>query len=635
MTYNTGNPVPSRDPRDLIDNAESFDIRVTSRSVRSTPDRLGVPRKTWHGMEQDFAEFLAASGYQFLGEYAPGIQVTAYNQVVRSGGEFWRAAADTSLPYVTTGSGIPEGGAFVSVGDATLRQDLAIGASALVDSKAVEHKGTPLPDILDLELFAWVHKHGAKLDGVTDDGPAIRLALDEIPSTGGELHFPEGSQVKVVGTIFIPQRIPTVGVEGKGVRLIGNNSQIIGDGSSVIFESGSGQYSTVALGGATNWDQPDEGAGTIHYNSAIIGFNFKSCSTPIKLKNWLHGCVLEKLYATDFTGRMIWTDRCFYMAQRDIQGRPFRDDRADDMPIFQYVDTNNTMTFDSVHGSGISPSGISKGIVFEFDQGVQGVELPAGCSAEGAKIGLHLKSIVYSMAVTGVYFELCDRAIKSSAANLNNLVIDYCEFEDNLIDIDVDNWIDGYFGSANKNEGQVIFGSGCTHTVHLPSQALTDLNHESWVSAPPGWTIPGGCQVMRNDMIFNSAVGAHAIWFRNAAASSGGTGVVPLAYSGECFNVGNVIPYCEASVTPGTLTVDTKIRFNQNMSAVRFDINVLHSQSDVVSGVLTCGVIRLDAGNPAGVTVTASDNGLGFLRLVFAGFSLNEITGYSGKIRVI
>lgn len=126
MSYNTGNPVPSKDPRDLVDNSESFDIRSTSRTVRETPDRLGVMRKTWYGMERDFAEFLANSGYQPIGDYAPGIEITAYNQIVRdSDGELWRLSSQIELPYVTTGAGLPEGGAFVAVGDAALRQDLA------------------------------------------------------------------------------------------------------------------------------------------------------------------------------------------------------------------------------------------------------------------------------------------------------------------------------------------------------------------------------------------------------------------------------------------------------------------------------------------------------------------------------
>lgn len=50
--YNTGNPAPSIDPRDLDDNATVFD-RLLTEHVASILDRLGVARKTWWQMEQD------------------------------------------------------------------------------------------------------------------------------------------------------------------------------------------------------------------------------------------------------------------------------------------------------------------------------------------------------------------------------------------------------------------------------------------------------------------------------------------------------------------------------------------------------------------------------------------------------
>lgn len=56
--YNTGNPVPSTDPRDLDDNATNFDELLNSTEA-SVPDRLGVPRKTWAQMEDDAAALVS------------------------------------------------------------------------------------------------------------------------------------------------------------------------------------------------------------------------------------------------------------------------------------------------------------------------------------------------------------------------------------------------------------------------------------------------------------------------------------------------------------------------------------------------------------------------------------------------
>lgn len=74
-----------------------------------------------------FSNSLApVGGYQFAGDYAAGIEITQYNQLVRDeNGEFWRVSGQVDLPYVTTGEGIPEDDAFVPAGDAVLRQDLA------------------------------------------------------------------------------------------------------------------------------------------------------------------------------------------------------------------------------------------------------------------------------------------------------------------------------------------------------------------------------------------------------------------------------------------------------------------------------------------------------------------------------
>lgn len=144
-TYNTGNPIGSTDPKDLYDNAQNLDALVNSTTELSHADRMAVQRKTWHGMEVEFAQFLADSAYQDLGVYGAGIEVTRYNQVFLKDGEFYRAAASLGLPYTTTGLWASESGSFVGVGDAVLRQDLgAPGGSDLVG-----YDGGTAQDVLD------------------------------------------------------------------------------------------------------------------------------------------------------------------------------------------------------------------------------------------------------------------------------------------------------------------------------------------------------------------------------------------------------------------------------------------------------------------------------------------------------
>ncbi|MCK7461141.1 MAG: hypothetical protein MZU84_03290 [Sphingobacterium sp.] len=166
MPYNTGNPIGSTDPRDLYDNAANLDDLINSRENLTDLDRFGFERKTWFGMEEEFnaaqqeranifETFLQSTGYQYIGDYEAGIAVTSYTQVIRDpNGEFWRASIDTELPYTTTGAGMPEGGAFVAVGEATLRNDLITspsdGFGALIVRGAVIYADS-LPQLTALD----------------------------------------------------------------------------------------------------------------------------------------------------------------------------------------------------------------------------------------------------------------------------------------------------------------------------------------------------------------------------------------------------------------------------------------------------------------------------------------------------
>lgn len=150
-TTPTNKPIPSEDPRDLKFNAGKIDEEVNGGADYYT-DRFGVPRLTNTGrnnnfqeqmnqqaddwleqlnqQEIDFQQFLLNSGYQFIGDYENGpYTITARNQIIRYQNEFWRLNAATNPPYMTTGvnstSWAVDVTHLVSVGDATLRQDLA------------------------------------------------------------------------------------------------------------------------------------------------------------------------------------------------------------------------------------------------------------------------------------------------------------------------------------------------------------------------------------------------------------------------------------------------------------------------------------------------------------------------------
>ena len=100
-------------------------------------------------------------------EYAAGIEITQYNQLVRDeNGEFWRVSGQVDLPYVTTGAGIPEDDALVPVGDAVLRQDLADpDKGALMVRGAAIYVNT-IADLQALDTSGLVDRREAMVSGV-------------------------------------------------------------------------------------------------------------------------------------------------------------------------------------------------------------------------------------------------------------------------------------------------------------------------------------------------------------------------------------------------------------------------------------------------------------------------------------
>jgi hypothetical protein len=252
-TYNTGNPLGSVDVKDLYDNSQNLDELVNSQTKLSEPDRLGVARKTWKGMETDFAaslvdqeerfqEALAEIGYEFLGDYAADISVTQYNQLIKSGGEWWRLSASATLPYTTTGAGMPEGGNFVPVGEAVLRQDLASTATGkggeLVSFKQL---GTGAVDRTALDKMRdWVSvkDFGAVGDGVADDTAAIQAAIDAVFGggglQGGNIYFPKGSY-RVTSSIYQKPRVNFLGDGSRKSRIVWGATNLSNYQKGVVY----------------------------------------------------------------------------------------------------------------------------------------------------------------------------------------------------------------------------------------------------------------------------------------------------------------------------------------------------------------------------------------------------------------
>ena len=183
-TFNTGNPIGSVDPRDLYDNAENLDEAVNTRTDESWDDRFGVARKTWWGMEQDFQQFLINSGYENIGDYAAGLEITARNQIFWRDGELYRAGAVLELPYTTTGDWGDEEGMFVAVGDQALRQELASDTGTDLIGYGDGTLSLALSELFNSSLQLTPKNFGI-VDGISDDQTEKVRALHDFANTSG------------------------------------------------------------------------------------------------------------------------------------------------------------------------------------------------------------------------------------------------------------------------------------------------------------------------------------------------------------------------------------------------------------------------------------------------------------------
>lgn len=158
MTFNTGNNVPSTDPRDLYDNAENLDKLVNGVDPFYA-DRKGKLRESWAGMENSFTNaqegretaftmsqadkesrfqaFLVSSGYVSKGDYAANVVLEERNEYVAvdaattgTTAGLYRPGPGATLPLTLTGTWATDETSLVLLGDDVLRQELADASGA-------------------------------------------------------------------------------------------------------------------------------------------------------------------------------------------------------------------------------------------------------------------------------------------------------------------------------------------------------------------------------------------------------------------------------------------------------------------------------------------------------------------------
>ncbi len=199
-TYATGNPLGSKDPRDLYDNAENFDTAMNDRENLAWSDRFGVSRKTWFGLEQQVADFLAAQGYEPVPlEYVDGSPLTVDRptQLIERDGNLYSVKLPASFPVELTGNWATDQNLLVAQVDRSLRQQLRdSGGSGMLGFNASESYpsdtiGYEVNTLRALKVVV-VTNYGATGNGTTDDTAAIQAAI-AAAGPYSDVVFPSGT----------------------------------------------------------------------------------------------------------------------------------------------------------------------------------------------------------------------------------------------------------------------------------------------------------------------------------------------------------------------------------------------------------------------------------------------------------
>lgn len=152
-TFQTLNPLGSKDPRDLYDNAENYDAAMNDRANQQWIDRFGVGRPTWFGVEQRVNEFLAASGFESTPlEYVDGSPLTVDRptQLIERDGNLYSVKLPASFPVTLAGNWSTDQNLLVTQVDRSLRQQLADPLDPTAGAALVARASRHLSDLTGL-----------------------------------------------------------------------------------------------------------------------------------------------------------------------------------------------------------------------------------------------------------------------------------------------------------------------------------------------------------------------------------------------------------------------------------------------------------------------------------------------------
>ncbi|HGE5046928.1 TPA: glycosyl hydrolase family 28-related protein, partial [Klebsiella pneumoniae] len=298
----------SSSPEVLLKNATNLDKLVNGRESESLPDRFGVLRKTWHGMEMIFSRFIdyitgrgeqavAAIGWQELGNWAVGLVVDNRQQIVYYNGSWYKYLGE--LEHVIAGDS-PENdggvwsaanptGKWSNIGDAALRSNL--GSNELPGASLVSLVYGNVAGLL--QGMTYPQAHGARGDGTHDDTDALYAAFKSSAET---VHIPRGTYLITRKLkCLLTKNLNVVCAPGAVFKLADG----VRDKMFVFVGADNRKYDFSWFGGELDGNWSGQGEETLNSNGT-----FKDLSRGMVV-SLFDNVRLENIYAHDFRGHSI------------------------------------------------------------------------------------------------------------------------------------------------------------------------------------------------------------------------------------------------------------------------------------------------------------------------------------------
>jgi len=246
-TQPTQNPVPSESPRDLKFNAGKIDEFATSLALQYQ-DRFGNQHYTIEGLRWLAQQAISQYGWITVGTFQAGAEITLPNEILKDevSGEYyrWDGALPKSVPTGSTpdSSGGISVGAWVSVGDSSLRSDLISGDSGR-GSKIINAK-VPIQNSQSLTLQRKLRELVSIADGtgtqcLPDGSMDCSASLTSLVSAGHryiKLPFVLGSANIYYFSAFEPNDLQNVTFDvDTGVTLSVPDDALVGRPTAVFL----------------------------------------------------------------------------------------------------------------------------------------------------------------------------------------------------------------------------------------------------------------------------------------------------------------------------------------------------------------------------------------------------------------